>query len=193
MFKNSHRLCKDPLNWYWFRNGFSAEEIEKIEEYANSLPRLKGNVGESTAEESERKSVVRWFYRNPETEWLYAKLISMANEANEVAWQFDMYSSDEAIQYTEYHDDGGHYDFHLDMSAGHLLNQRKISMTVQLSDATEYDGGNFEIMRGRAPEELPKEKGTVLVFPSYILHRVTPVTRGTRKSLVLWLGGGSFK
>ena len=79
------------------------------------------------------------------------------------------------------------------MSAGYPLNQRKISMTVQLSDGGEYEGGDFEIMRNREPEKLPKGKGTVLVFPSYILHRVTPVTSGIRKSLVLWLGGASFK
>jgi PKHD-type hydroxylase len=104
-----------------------------------------------------------------------------------------MFSANEAIQYTEYYDNGGHYDWHIDMSAGYPLNQRKISMTVQLSDESEYDGGNFEIMRGREVEQLPKGKGNVVIFPSYLLHRITPVTRGVRKSLVLWLGGASFK
>jgi PKHD-type hydroxylase len=66
-------------------------------------------------------------------------------------------------------------------------------MTVQLTDGTDYQGGDFEIMRGRDIEQLPKGKGTVLIFPSYLLHRVTPVTSGVRKSLVLWLGGASFK
>lgn len=193
MFTNSHKTSHNPLNWYWFDKGFSEEEVNKIEEYAQQLPRLKGNVGNNESVAEERKSVVRWIYRNPDTEWLYAKMISMADTANENLWQFDMFSANEAIQYTEYYDDGGHYDWHIDMSAGFPLNQRKISMTVQLVDGSDYEGGDFEVMRGRDVEKLPKGKGTVLIFPSYLLHRVAPVTGGVRKSLVLWLGGASFK
>jgi PKHD-type hydroxylase len=193
MFTNSHKTSHNPLNWYWFEKGFSEEEVNKIEEYAQQLPRLKGNVGNNESVAEERKSVVRWIYRNPDTEWLYAKMISMADTANENLWQFDMFSANEAIQYTEYYDDGGHYDWHIDMSAGFPLNQRKISMTVQLADGSDYEGGDFEVMRGRDVEKLPKGKGTVLIFPSYLLHRVAPVTGGVRKSLVLWLGGASFK
>ena len=193
MFTNTHRTSNDPLNWYWFDKGFSIEEIQRIEEYAQQLPRLKGTIGDSESAAEERKSVIRWIYRNPEADWLYAKMISMVDIANENLWQFDMFSANEAIQYTEYYDNGGHYDWHIDMSAGYPLNQRKISMTVQLSDESEYDGGNFEIMRGREVEQLPKGKGNVVIFPSYLLHRITPVTRGVRKSLVLWLGGASFK
>lgn len=193
MFTNSHRITNDPLSYHCFENGFSLEEITKIEEYAQDLPRLKGNVGNNESVIDERKSVVRWIYRNPDTEWLYNKMIELADSANESLWQFDMYSANEAIQYTEYHDDGGHYDFHLDLSSDYPLNQRKISMTVQLSADTDYEGGDFEIMRGKHIEKLQRGLGNVLVFPSYILHRVTPVTKGTRKSLVLWMGGSSFK
>jgi PKHD-type hydroxylase len=193
MFTNSHKTSNNPLDWDCIDKGFSEEEIKRIEEYAIQLPRLKGNVGNNESVTEERKSVVRWIYRNPETEWLYAKMISMADTSNENLWQFDMFSANEAIQYTEYYDDGGHYDWHIDMSEGAPLNQRKISMTVQLTDGCDYQGGDFEIMRGRNIEQLPKGKGTVLIFPSYLLHRVTPVTSRVRKSLVLWLGGASFK
>ena len=195
MFTNSHKTTSNPLNWYWFNRAFSDEEIQKIEEYAQTLPRQNGRIGNSEADTKLRKSVVRWIYRNPETEWLFAKIMKLADTANENLWQFDMFSSseDDAIQYTEYYDNGGHYDWHIDMSGGIPLNQRKISMTVQLSNSEDYEGGEFEIMRGQNVEQLQRNKGTVLLFPSYILHRVSPVTNGIRKSLVIWLGGSSFK
>ena len=118
----------------------------------------------------------------------------MVSEANDVLWHFELGELKEQIQYTEYYEDGGHYDFHLDVGGGDPINQRKISITVQLSDGSEYEGGDFQMLRGGIePETLPKKKGAVIIFPSYILHRVTPVTAGTRKSLVLWIGGGSYK
>ena len=194
MFTNSHKTSQDPAEYSWFDNKFSEEEIVAVEDYIQQLPIMKGNFGDAEAASDERKSEVRWIYRNEETDWLYEKMISLANTANEGLWQFDMFNVHEVIQYTEYFDNGGHYDWHLDMGPGYPGNQRKISMTVQLSDGKDYSGGEFEMMRGRGGiEQLPKGKGTVLVFPSFLLHRVTPVTRGVRKSLVLWLGGASFK
>jgi len=194
MFTNSHRRVNDPLNWYWFADGLSNEDIEKIENYAKYLPRKLAGVTIDNHDDPElRKSVIRWIPRNADTQWLYDKLLNLADRANEDLWKFDMYDSKELIQYTEYYEDGGHYDYHLDLGTGDLLSQRKISLTVQLSEADEYEGGNFEILRGTSPEVLPRKKGAVLLFPSYILHRVTPVKSGTRKSLVLWMGGASFK
>jgi len=71
--------------------------------------------------------------------------------------------------------------------------KRKISITVQLSDPDEYEGGDFEFLIGKEIIKLPRKKGCAIVFPSYFLHRVTPVTKGTRKSLVLWGSGQPFR
>jgi PKHD-type hydroxylase len=73
------------------------------------------------------------------------------------------------------------------------MNTRKISITVQLSDPNDYEGGVLELNVGNTIVQMPKEKGCAVLFPSYILHRVTPVTKGIRKSLVLWVGGTTFK
>lgn len=64
---------------------------------------------------------------------------------------------------------------------------------VQLSDSSEYEGGDFELWTGGGFKSLPKIKGCCVLFPSFLLHRVTPVTQGTRKTLVLWIGGGNYK
>jgi PKHD-type hydroxylase len=100
----------------------------------------------------------------------------------------------EQIQYTEYYDhEKGHYDWHMDTGYGNL-SQRKISVTVQLSDTHEYEGGDLQLWPGGTyPLISPRGKGNVVIFPSFMMHRITPVTRGTRKSFVLWLGGGHYR
>jgi PKHD-type hydroxylase len=112
--------------------------------------------------------------------------------ANKEMWQFDIPSILDVVQYTQYYENGGHYDWHTD-TGPHPFNTRKISITVQLSDPNEYEGGDLELKLGNQTSKMPKEKGCAVLFPSYILHRVTPVTKGIRKSLVLWVGGSVFK
>ena len=118
----------------------------------------------------------------------------MAWEANQNLYHFDLHSMSEQIQYTEYYDyEKGHYDWHMDTGYGNL-SQRKISVTVQLSDGDEYEGGDLQLWPGGTyPLVAPRGKGNVVIFPSFLMHRVTPVTRGTRKSFVLWLGGGHYR
>jgi len=76
------------------------------------------------------------------------------------------------------------------------MSKRKVSMVVQLSDPSEYEGGELQYFKGGNPENsesIMKMKGLTVVFPSYMMHRVTPITKGVRKSLVLWLGGEHYK
>ena len=102
----------------------------------------------------------------------------------------------ESIQYTIYESGGDHYDWHMDTfletpNAYH----RKLSVTVQLSNSNEYTGGDFELNDGTGntlPNDI-RDRGTVLVFPSFLMHRVTPVTQGTRETLVAWFEGRKFK
>jgi len=99
------------------------------------------------------------------------------------------------IQYTEYHaSEGGHYSWHNDVDwESDIPVDRKLSITVQLSDPSEYDGGNFEFSQVTGLPEEAKTKGTVLVFLSPLEHRVTPVTYGVRKSLVSWFEGPKWR
>jgi PKHD-type hydroxylase len=70
---------------------------------------------------------------------------------------------------------------------------RKLSLVVQLSNPSDYSGGDLQIRSGHGEATVSKTQGTVIVFPSYLLHQVTPVTGGLRESLVLWSGGNSYK
>lgn len=137
---------------------------------------------------SGRKSRVSWL--NDQT-WLFDTLFDYANIANQQAFQTSVYKN-APIQYTEYHgSEGGHYGWHHDVDwAQDDGLQRKLSLTVQLSEGDEYEGGDFQFRECDAPDpNLLRRKGTILVFPSYLQHQVTPVTSGVRRSLVSWFEG----
>lgn len=183
----------DPQNYYWFENGFNQSELEKIYNKADKLPIEKATTF-SDNDNSVRSSSVKWIPKTPEWEWLYQRLMDYAVEANNSLWGFDLISAPELIQYTEYYDTAsGHYDWHQDIGPG-IGSLRKVSITVQLSDADEYDGGDLEIWQGgNSIQQAPRGAGNVVIFPSYMMHRVKKVERGTRKSLVLWVGGQHYK
>ena len=181
----------NPIDYYYYPEGFSSEELEKVEELVKTLEDNKAII-QAGADESYRKSTIKWIPQNQDTYWLYDKLANLARIANNELWNFDLHTIPELIQYTEYYEDGGHYDWHMDVGPNET-SHRKVSLTVQLSDSDEYEGGNFEMLTGRDIKTASRGKGAVVVFPSYILHRVTPITKGKRRSFVLWLGGGHYK
>ena len=91
------------------------------------------------------------------------------------------------IQYSVYTEqEQGYYDWHVDMGPHHA---RKLSLVCHLSDPSEYEGGELQINSSGRIIDTEKGIGNVIIFPSYLLHRVTPVTRGVRKTLVLWVKG----
>ena len=137
--------------------------------------------------------------------WLRNLIWSFVNDANINAdWNF-IYNNPEAAQFTIY-DKNQHYDWHQDLSfdknqKGQPQNsQRKLSATIQLTDEKEYKGGELLLSTTTGKNKnkiltniLFKKKGTIVVFPSYTFHKVTPVTQGVRYSLVMWFRGPSFQ
>lgn len=192
IFEQKPRQLFEP---YILNGGLSREEIEKVFTQVEQVPLINATT---EGNDSLRESKVKWLPQNPEWDWLYDKILRIAAKANEAYWGFDLTTAQEGIQYTEYHgEEEGRYDWHADTGAGVVTSTRKVSVTVQLSGPEEYDGGNLELFRGGHGIEnsiiAERRAGTVVVFPSYMMHRVSPVTRGVRKSLVLWVGGAPFK
>ena len=191
--RDSHRTDVNFTDFYWFKEGFSAEELELIESMTLKLPfetAATGQDDKSTISEY-RKSQIKWCPQTEEWEWVYRKLHNMIAESNNIMWKFDLSTMNEQIQYTEYYEGGGHYDWHMDCGIG-IQNQRKVSVTVQLSAPDEYEGGDLEFNIGKRMT-AQRNKGAAVIFPSFYLHRVTPVTKGTRKSFVLWVGGEPYR
>lgn len=181
-------------NWYWYQDSFTEEELLRIEQIQESISFENAKIATDTAcLETKRKSTIKWLKKDsPDCKWLYDKFISLVAEANDTMWKFELTEIMDDLQYTVYQDNGGHFDWHMDLGSG-KYSKRKVSITMQLSDPEEYEGGDFEFMIGNETLKLPRKKGCVIVFPSYFMHRVTPVTKGTRKSLVLWISGQPFK
>ena len=167
---------------------FSSQELEDIENLTQKLEFETAVTGqdEDSKVSDHRKSKIKWCPQSLEWEWVYQKLHNLILEANDAMWKMDITHMREAIQYTEYYEGGGHYGWHMDCGKG-IQNQRKLSVTVQLSDSDEYEGGELEFNLGGHYPKGHRGKGNVVIFPSFYLHRVTPVTKGTRKSFVLWV------
>lgn len=186
----------DSQNYYFFNPGFSQEELDKIYNDVATLPFKDAVIGDHEENLEVRSSSIKWIPPNQEWRWLYEKMMQQIMEANNAIWHFELHNLIDYIQYTEYHaDKGGHYNWHQDVGPGEMC-KRKISITVQLSDSDEYEGGDLEYFKGGDPEKAtkaPRGKGVVFIFPSYMMHRVTKVTKGVRRSFVLWVGGEHYK
>ena len=153
---------------------------------AESRSGALGVTAERLTDETYRKSEIVWISHNRYTDWLFQKLFAVANQLNQKYWQFELAGS-QRLQFTSYKGEG-HYDWHMDLAEDAPDNTRKLSATVQLSDPADYDGGDLEINSGII-ESAPRDRGCITLFPSYMHHRVTPVTRGERLSLVVWIVG----
>ena len=123
---------------------------------------------------------------------MYQDLNSFIQKANENHFGFGDIQVTEQAQFTEY-PEGGFYDWHMDcdVNMAHEPPVRKISMTLLLSPESEFEGGDLELMSEGKIAKL--KQGHAVFFASFIRHRVKPVIRGHRKSLVMWFGGTPFK
>jgi PKHD-type hydroxylase len=131
---------------------------------------------------------------NDETRFIFDRLAFVARSLNGKFFNFDLHGFSEPIQYTVYEGtDNHHYTWHMDKGGSGGMPQRKLSMVVQLSHPHDYEGGELEILESAVPTAVNKERGIIHAFPGYILHRVTPVTAGVRKTLVVWVGGTPFR
>ena len=123
---------------------------------------------------------------------MYQDLNTFIQKANENHFGFGDIRVTENAQFTEY-PEGGFYDWHMDcdVNMGHEPPVRKISMTVLLNDPSEFEGGHLELMAPGKFAEL--KQGHAIIFASFLNHRVNPVTKGIRQSLVVWFGGKAFR
>lgn len=188
-------------NMYWFWESDIKEEVldKWLAEYFDETKIEDATINVDTEkqkfdlDESIRKTQVVWV--KPATE-IFDTIYQYIDSANKNAeWNFDI-SGMEDVQLGRY-TDGGFYDWHMDTFAPDQGNfQRKLSCVVQLTDPEEYDGGDLILKTGKNDTDLhtfTRKRGSVIVFPSMIYHKVTPVTRGTRYSAVAWMRGQAFK
>jgi PKHD-type hydroxylase len=191
----SFALATSFATW---ENGFNDDEIDEIIRLGEIRRPNEAKVGSTDGlkvNETIRKSKVSWLTNEDETLWVYDRLAFIARKLNGQFFNFDLFGFAEALQYTIYDGtENGHYDAHVDISGpGGDLPQRKLSLVLQLSDPEKYEGGELQIYSDTEPTSVKKQKGLVVAFPSYLLHKVTPVTSGVRRTLVTWTSGPAFR
>jgi PKHD-type hydroxylase len=176
--------------WAWWDGAFTDEQLDWMQARAkdSSAP---AKVGGGIVDDSIRRSELSWIPCNDETKWVFEKLSHVASSLNVSHFGFNLTGLGEALQLTTYNEGNrGMYGWHQDFN-GEV--SRKLSIVVQLSHPSDYEGGNLEIMAGNSAETIPKKRGYIAVFPAWALHQVTPVTKGNRQSLVAWVSGEPFK
>lgn len=196
---NDYKPASNWNDFYYYKNIFNDQMIEHLENmvyknYKFSKGRTGfAELGTDTDSYQTNNRDIAYITPKPESKWLYDLLFPLALEANEKLFHFDIDVVTDPIHYVIYPEDGGHLDWHMDTGA-YAVNKRKIAMTVQLSDPSEYEGGEFEIwFGGQQSVVVPREKGDVICFPAFCMHRVRPIKRGRRKCLVFWTGGRPFR
>jgi len=181
----------DPF--VWWEGAFTEQELNWLQQKAKTAEQnasVGGNMG-STVDLNIRRSQVSWLDNNPTTNWLFEKLGQAVSQLNSDYFRFDLTGFGENLQLTNYdQSENGMYGWHQDYGS---KISRKLSLSVQLTDPSEYEGGNLQIMTTGAPVNVRKQRGLIVAFPSYVLHQVTPVTQGSRQSLVAWISGPAFK
>jgi PKHD-type hydroxylase len=136
-----------------------------------------------------RSGKLAWIPPNSESIWVFQRLSALLTDVNK-EYRFEIHGFLDPIQLTRY-GIGGRFEWHADVGP-EQTSLRKLSVTVQLSEPSNYVGGNLEFHGLELPEEA-RVRGTAIFFPSYMAHRVSPITAGERASLVAWACGSAFR
>jgi len=182
--------------WEVWTSGLGAEECDAIIAKAATYPVKTATVGfedNNRVDQGLRESSVRWFPPAQEPA-LVERIMGFVRSSNRTNFGIDIVEPFD-IQFTEYHGTNkGKYDWHHDVRlSGSMPYDRKLSVVIQLSDREDYEGGEFEFSTVAHPGAVFEPRGSLLIFPSFLQHRVLPVTRGIRHSLVTWIEGPRWR
>ena len=169
----------------------SAQEMDWL--IAEHAPLLgEGTVSVGNTDATLRRSRVAFLGQEQKNAWLYQRLWAAVEVCNPQCFDVDVSSVEPNVQVARYDSaDSGFYDWHYDFGPSRPL--RKLSISIQLTSSADYDGGDLELLYGNVPHQLDRTRGAFIIFPSFMLHRVTPVTRGVRWSLVAWILGRRWR
>lgn len=198
--KTFHWLLDDPVvnTVCQVEDAFSSEEVNKIIEAGEKEDIIQARVifpslNKSSLDKSIRSSNISWLTSNDlNNEWLFRRLTDIIFNINKNYFKFDL-TAIQNLQYSIYNV-GGFYTDHVDATGlVSMTGSRKLSFSIMLTDPEEYAGGDLLLKDSSKPIKTTNKKGSIIFFPSYVLHEVTPVTKGTRKALVGWVMGPNFK
>mgnify|MGYP003141240748 FL=1 len=172
---------------------------DQIKTILDVMPRIESNKGGltgGTVDKDYRNVEVKAFdANNKDLEFLSVMIGEFAQTVNDKYYGFDIKGFAEPLQFLRYKK-GGRYDSHMDIQWSDLktnVPNRKLTVITQLSDPKDYEGGDLELDITSDNFTIPKGKGDMIAFPAFLMHKVHPITKGTRCSVVSWLSGDSWK
>lgn len=175
---------------------FTPEECARVLSLQNKLYPTKSTVGDGDKAKYDPTVRAVDTYNielTEETEWIFNKIAAAVGKANAEYYRYDLYGITHALQLLHYKaTENGHYDWHIDCGNGNSAT-RKISVSIPLTDRGAYTGGELWINNNGSEVRAVDEQGSISMFPSYLLHQVTPVTAGERWVIVIWINGPRFK
>ena len=200
---NPVEMRKSTYPYVVWHNGFSENELQAIQNLEKTFffedSKIFADKGLSENNDI-RRSKIKFFEKNKDTEWIFERFNNIIKNINDDFYGFDLNGYDK-IQYTIYDSENqGTYDWHMDTFLGNNVGEteetRKLTVILALTESgIDFVGGDPLLNIGTEEKSLPLPayKGAIIAFPSFLIHKVTPVLRGTRKSLVIWVEGPKFK
>ena len=170
-------------SWQWQKGEIPDEICDYIINNIDDNLYKKGKVANNKLNSTRNVNI-----QTTNINWINALLGGYIRYANSENFHYNLSDNDiESAQISKY-SVGEYYDEHIDFGKDNNLT-RKLSLTVQLSDENDYEGGDLIFYTGSVREQAPRGKGSVIVFDSRLYHEITPVSKGTRYSLVKWYHG----
>ena len=184
--------------WQLWSGYLSKNVCNNIIEYCCQFPSSQSNIGfgdQVITDNNYRNSIIRWV--DPNNSVISPIIVYLTLQANKNAFNYDIYPEVKELQFSEYQSEElNHYDWHYDTDWNNPDNyDRKLSVIIQLSDSDDYQGGDFLFERSIPQPNLNdlRKQGSILIFPSFLSHKICNVTFGKRYSLVTWIHGPKFK
>ena len=181
---------------------FTDEDIEKVKNRLDTNKWVEATVyrekeNANIIDITGRKAKSQYLLPNQQDAHPFPQITHIISNINNNYWNYD-------LRYITFADDapaifkyelGGKHSWHIDCSPTQAT--RKLSYSIQLSDSSDYEGGDLEFFDGdekgnKVPPEIRK-KGSIIVFPSFTWHRITPITKGIRYAMVGWIHGPSYR
>ena len=182
------------VNVHSIVDGFTSAECSAIVNAVASAPVRDALLVGHNRDHNLRRAELVWLDEVDDMGWVMERLIDVVRTSNRNWFDFDLREFAESPQVASYDASAsGHFMWHSDIGDGPTARQRKLTLVAQLCKPGSYDGGDLEVMPSAHVIAASRAQGSITIFPSFHLHQVTPVTRGTRHSLTVWAHGPKFR
>ncbi|MEN7551845.1 2OG-Fe(II) oxygenase [Rapidithrix thailandica] len=171
---------------------FTKGECEVIRGLHTTLPFKKSQLSWGLNKDQKRDTDLYWIQSTEDSLWIFERVLNAIAHINRTHFNYILDGRISAFQLGRYSRNQG-YDWHLDLGPNQA-SRRKLSLSIELSPESDYEGGELQFFRNGIQAIRSRQSlGNMTVFPSWMLHQVTKITRGERWSLVNWIEGPPFK